>query len=75
MIGVGLLVGIPLGIIGGRAAWRFFADRLGVAPTTTVPLSWLALEVVVTLVLGLLAVALPARAAARLSPSQELLVP
>jgi putative ABC transport system permease protein len=75
MIGVGVLIGIPLGIIGGRYAWRYFADRLGVALTVTVPLSWLALEVVVTVVLGLLAVALPARTAARLSPSQELLVP
>ena len=64
--------GIPLGIVGGRAAWRFFADQLGVIPRTSVPLSWLALEVLLTAVLGWLAVAIPARAAARVSPTEEL---
>ena len=54
------------------AAWRYFADQLGVIPRTSVPLSWLALEVLVTAVLGWFAVALPARAAARVSPTAEL---
>ena len=75
LISVGLLVGLPLGIIGGRYAWRYFADRLGVVPTVTVPITWLALEALATLLLGWLAVALPAHTAARLSPAQELLVP
>jgi hypothetical protein len=72
LVAVGIVLGIPLGIVGGRAAWRFFADQLGVIPRTSVPLSWLALEVLLTAVLGGLAVALPARAAARVSPTQEL---
>ena len=71
LVAVGLVVGIPLGIIGGRAAWRFFADQLGVIPRTSVPLSWLALEVLLTAVLGWFAVALPARAAARVSPTES----
>jgi hypothetical protein len=75
LVAVGLLVGIPLGIVGGRLAWRFFADRLGVLPQTTIPVSWLAIEIAGTLVLGWLAVLLPARAAARYSPAEELLVP
>ena len=60
LVAVGIVLGIPLGIIGGRAAWRFFADQLGVIPRTSVPLSWLALEVLLTAVLGWFAVALPA---------------
>jgi putative ABC transport system permease protein len=75
LIGVGLLLGVPLGIVGGRYAWTFFADRLGVVPTITIPVSWLLVEVLATLALGWLAVALPARTAARLSPADELLVP
>ena len=72
LVAVGIVLGIPLGIVGGRAAWRFFADQLGVIPRTSVPLSWLALEVLLTAGLGWLAVALPARAAARVSPTEEL---
>jgi hypothetical protein len=75
LIGVGLLIGLPLGIIGGRYAWRYFADRLGVVPTVTIPVTWLVVEALATLLLGWLAVALPARTAAHLAPAQELLVP
>jgi ABC-type antimicrobial peptide transport system permease subunit len=75
LVGVGLLFGVPLGIVGGRYAWTYFAERLGVPPTITIPLSWLAAEVLATLVLGWLAIALPARTASRVSPAQELLVP
>ncbi len=70
LLSAGLVAGIPLGVVGGRAAWRFFADRLGVVPSTTVPLSWLLAEVAVTLALAAMAVALPARAAARVRPAE-----
>jgi hypothetical protein len=73
LVSVGIVLGIPLGIVGGRFAWRYFADRLGVPPRFSVPLSWIALEVVITLVLGVLAVSFPARAAARVHPAEELL--
>lgn len=72
LVTVGVVVGIPLGVVGGRAAWQFFADQLGVVPRTSVPLSWLALEVLLTGALGWLAVALPAHAAARVSPTEAL---
>jgi hypothetical protein len=74
LIAVGVVFGVPLGIIGGRYAWQLFADRLGVVPGATVPLTWLALEVTLTLLLGLLAVTLPARAAARVKPAEALQV-
>lgn len=72
LVVVGIVGGIPLGIVAGRAAWGFFADQLGVIPATSVPLTWLALQVILTAGLGWLAVALPARAAARVSPTEEL---
>jgi len=75
LVGVGLLFGVPLGIVGGRFAWTYFAERLGVPPSITIPVSWLSAEVVATLLLAGLAIALPARTAARVSPAQELLVP
>jgi hypothetical protein len=72
LVAAGILLGIPLGIAAGRAAWRFFADQLGVIPRSSVPVSWIALEVALTVGLGWLAVALPARAAARVTPSEAL---
>jgi hypothetical protein len=75
LLAAGLALGIPLGIVAGRAAWEAFSDRLGLVPSATVPASWLAAEVALTLVLGAIAVALPARAAARVSPAEELQVP
>jgi len=72
LVAVGLAFGLPLGVIGGRYAWRTFAERLGVVPDTTVPVSWMLGLVVVTLALGWIAVALPARSAARVSPAEEL---
>jgi hypothetical protein len=72
---VGLVLGIPVGVAGGRAAWHFFADRLGVVPHPTVPVTWLLAEVVLTLLLAALAVVLPARAAARVKPAEALQVP
>ena len=73
LVVVGLVVGVPLGVVAGRFAWRAFADRLGVVPEPAVPLALLVALVLVTLVLGWIAVALPARAAARISPAEELL--
>ncbi len=62
---VGLLLGIPLGIVTGTVAWRLVADGLGVAPDTLVPALGIAAIVPATLVLCGLAAYLPGRAAAR----------
>ena len=60
---VGIVVGIPLGIVVGQAVWRAFATNLGVVPVATLPV-WLlvALGAGVLAVANLLAVA-PALAA------------
>ena len=34
---VGVVVGVPLGLIVGRAVWNAFANNLGVVPVTVVP--------------------------------------
>ncbi len=65
---LGLAVGVPLGIIGGRLAWALFAAKLDVISEPAVPLSQLALVAVVTVVVANLAAAVPARRA-RVDPT------
>jgi ABC-type antimicrobial peptide transport system permease subunit len=67
-----LLMGVPLGLIGGAVVFRAFADSIGALPEPTLPI--LAL---VAIALGLIAVAnvaavLPARRARRLSTAELL---
>jgi hypothetical protein len=65
----GAIVGVPIGVIAGRLAWRAFADELGVVPSADIPFGSLGLVVMVAVGLGLLAALVPARAAARIRPS------
>jgi ABC-type lipoprotein release transport system permease subunit len=60
---VGIVAGIPLGIVAGQAVWRAFATNLGVVPVASLPV-WLlvSLGAGVLVVANLLAVA-PALAA------------
>ena len=67
MMAVGLLAGVPLGILGGRLAWRAFADQLGIASTVESPISIVVATIVGAMVLALLAAAIPARSATRTS--------
>jgi ABC-type lipoprotein release transport system permease subunit len=69
---VALLVGIPLGIVGGRWGWNVFADRLGVVPDAVVPLVAIALAVPVTIVVANLLAAVPGRIASRLKAAPVL---
>jgi ABC-type lipoprotein release transport system permease subunit len=65
----GLVVGVPLGIVVGRAAWRAVANGIGVAPA---PLTSAAAVVLVLLAAPLLAyvvAALPRRMARRTEPA------
>jgi ABC-type antimicrobial peptide transport system permease subunit len=36
---IGLVLGVPLGVLAGRIAWWALAERLGVAPDPVLPLS------------------------------------
>ena len=65
IVGIGLLVGLPVGIALGRTLYRSFASDLGVAPLPSVSLAWTAAVVTATVVIGLVAAAGPGHRAAR----------
>jgi FtsX-like permease family len=66
--GVGLIVGLPLGLIAGRWAWLLFAGQAAIVPVPVIsPLTLLAVPVV--LALANLIAAVPASTAARTQPA------
>jgi hypothetical protein len=69
---IAVLIGGPLGILGGRLAWRAFAGSLGVVPTVEVPLAAVVLGLAVLVLAGDLLATLPAALAARTRPAAEL---
>jgi ABC-type lipoprotein release transport system permease subunit len=67
------LLGLPIGITGGRYAWRRFIEQLGVAAPPHVPLlATLVLVPFGAIIVANLAAVLPARSAVRRYPSQAL---
>jgi hypothetical protein len=62
---VGVVVGIPLGIIIGRELWTLFAQSIYAVPDPTVPVLSVLIVGVGTLVFANLVAALPGRSAAR----------
>jgi putative ABC transport system permease protein len=69
---VGLVIGIPSGLLVGRFTWRRFASDLGVGPDLTTPRLFVAAVAFVALVVALLAAAGPARRASRTPPAEAL---
>jgi hypothetical protein len=69
---VGLVAGVPLGIVAGRFAWRQFANELGLVPRANIPVVWLIVVAAGAVVLALAAAHRPGRNAARLSPAEVL---
>jgi putative ABC transport system permease protein len=69
---IGLIVGLPLGIVVGGLTWRAVADSLGVAAGWTIPLGALAATTVLALFLVNAIAFLPARAAASCRPAVAL---
>lgn len=67
-----LLFGLPLGLAGGRIAWRLFAAELGVPASHTFPWGWVALVAVATMALTNIVSAYPAWRAQRLSTATVL---
>ena len=67
----GIVIGLPLGVIAGRAAWKLFANHLGVIAVSVVPV-WVlgALALGVLVVANLLAVG-PALAAKGTKPGRS----
>ncbi len=71
-VGVGLLVGVPLGIIAGRWLWNVFARQLDVVPEPSTPFLLVLVISILALVVGILAAAIPARVARRVQPARIL---
>jgi hypothetical protein len=69
---VGIVVGVPLGVVVGRTVWKAFAANLGVVPVSVVPI-WLVGGLVagVIVVANVLAIA-PALVASRSQPARLL---
>jgi hypothetical protein len=71
-LAIAVAVGTPLGIIGGRWAWRAFAGSLGVTPVTVLPVLLLGAGVAALIVAGNLLASVPAAVAARTAPGSAL---
>jgi hypothetical protein len=66
---VATLVGVPLGVAGGRWTWTTFANSIGVVPTPVVPVTELALGIAGLVAAGVLLALWPAALAARTVPA------
>jgi len=62
---VGIVIGIPLGIVVGRWLWDLFAQQINAVPYPTVSVPSVVLVALGTVLLANLVAALPARSAAR----------
>jgi predicted lysophospholipase L1 biosynthesis ABC-type transport system permease subunit len=69
LAGLGVLVGVPLGVLLGRLVWQRVADRAGMAGETTVSVLAVVGIAAVTVVVANLVAGVPARRAARLRPA------
>lgn len=69
---VALLVGIPVGLVAGRWAWRSLAADMGVSHTASHPVVATAVLACGLLAVALIASLLPARSAVRSRPSHTL---
>ncbi|MEX1009569.1 MAG: ABC transporter permease [Acidimicrobiia bacterium] len=71
-VAVGLLVGVPVGIIAGRWLWGVFARGLDVVPEPSTPFLLILAISALALLVGILAAAIPARVAQRVRPARIL---
>ncbi len=68
-VGLGVLIGLPVGILVGRTLWDVFANSIHAVPRVVIPTSTLLIIAAVALVLANVIAALPARLAAKTSPA------
>jgi hypothetical protein len=64
-VGVGVVVGIPLGVIAGRWLWTLFAEQIYAVPRPVVPIAWMIVIGAAALLLAMLVALVPGRIAAR----------
>ena len=65
LVTVALIVGVPLGVVGGLLVWRAFADGLGIDEAVSIPVLAFVGIVVAGVVLANLIALAPGRTAAR----------
>jgi hypothetical protein len=71
-VGVSLAIALPIGVIGGRFAWKRYATGLEVVPEPVTPWLHLTILVVVTLAVALVVSIIPGLRAVRHSPAESL---
>ncbi len=71
---LGLIIGVPLGLIIGKAAWFAVANPIGVATDTAPPYATIAFAALVAMAITVLIALGPGWSAARLHPAQSLRV-
>jgi len=71
---IGIVLGVPLGVIVGRVVWDLVATGIGIDPTATTPVLALLVIALATVALTLVAAAVPARRARRVHPATTLAV-
>jgi predicted lysophospholipase L1 biosynthesis ABC-type transport system permease subunit len=69
---IGLLIGVPLGIVAGRLAWRWLANSFPMVYVPPLALLAMLLVIPVALVIANLLAAGPAHAATRIRPAEAL---
>jgi ABC-type antimicrobial peptide transport system permease subunit len=69
---VGIVIGVPLGVVVGQAVWRAFANNLGVVPISVVPVWLIAVLVAGVVVVANVIAVTPAFAATRSKPGELL---
>lgn len=69
MAAAAVVVGVPVGIVLGRVAWRLFADLLGIPVDITIPILALVLTVPAAIGIARMMAVVPARLAARVRPA------
>jgi FtsX-like permease family len=62
---VGIVLGVPIGLVVGNLVWRTYAGNIGVVPLVVIPIALLAAIVVGVVVVGDVLAAVPAVLAAR----------
>jgi ABC-type lipoprotein release transport system permease subunit len=69
---IGLLVGVPLGLLLGKFVWEHIAGAIGVATDPSIPVVAIVLTAVGVVIVAVVAALVPAANAARLRPAEIL---
>jgi hypothetical protein len=69
---VGIVIGLPLGVVVGKAVWKTFASNLGVVPVSVVPILLVGLLAAGVIVVANLIAVAPALVATRSKPGDLL---